>query len=219
MNLMLPLPGMLFWFSGLVSASVLLWAARTAPWRKLMARDERQHLWYGAILVLGVVWAIMGFSVRDIFRLHPMLVTVLTLVFGFRLAVLCGALALLLSLLLGSGAWQAGPFAWLTTVVFPAALTYQLLWLVSKTRVQNLFLYTLGVGFVGGLLTPLSIASSTLLLFWIFPPQYFNEVLDNFYLILLFTFPEGFLNGMLTSSLAVMAPHLVKTYDDDFYLR
>lgn len=41
---------------------------------------------------------------------------------------------------------------------------------------------------------------------------------DNSHLFLLLAFPEGFCNGALMSTLAVLAPEMVKTYDHDFYL-
>jgi len=33
------------------------------------------------------------------------------------------------------------------------------------------------------------------------------------------TFPEGFINGMLATALTVLAPDLVRTYRDDWFLR
>lgn len=219
MNLLVPLPEPLFWLCFVCGGALAFWAAITAPWRKLAAVSARQHLWFGACAALGISWAYMGVTVLQIFRLHPMLVTVLTLVFGFRLAILCGAGALLVTLVLGNGSGQALPFNWLLGVVLPALITLSLLRLVARLRIQNLFLYTLGVGFAGGLLTPPAIALVSFVVLWGFQPFFLPIYTDNMYLLFLFTFPEGFMNGMITSALAVMAPHLVKTYDDDFYLR
>ncbi|WP_028876532.1 hypothetical protein [Teredinibacter turnerae] len=219
MNLLVDLPNALFYISVIFAVPVFVWAVYSARWRKLMAVSERQHLWYGAIIGLGLSWAFMGVSVLGIFRLHPMLVTILTLMFGFRLAAIAGAAALFVSWLCGVGTLQTLPFTWLVSVLLPAAVTTCLLYWVSRTRIQNLFLYTLGVGFVGGLLTPVVIALSSLAFFWVFQPFYLPLYSDNIYLLFLFVFPEGFLNGMMTSAFAVMTPHLLKTYDDDFYLK
>jgi len=38
-------------------------------------------------------------------------------------------------------------------------------------------------------------------------------------IVALLLFPEGFINGMLTSAVTLYAPDLMKTYDDAFYLR
>jgi len=219
MNLLQPVPTALFWLSTVLAAFFFFWAVATASWRKLLSVNIRQHLWYGAIASLGVGWAVVGVTVHDTMRLHPMLVTSITLVFGFRLAVISSALALAITALLNQLLWQALPYVWLVSVVAPALITYLLLRLVSMTRVQNLFLYTLGVGFFGGVLTPTMITIATGISLWLFEANVFKVFWGNAYLLMLFTFPEGFLNGMIVSALAIMAPSLVKTYDDDFYLR
>ena len=41
---------------------------------------------------------------------------------------------------------------------------------------------------------------------------------DNWPLIFLMLFPEGFINGMLVTALTVFYPDVVKTFDDDYYL-
>ncbi|VUD64873.1 hypothetical protein TDB9533_03422 [Thalassocella blandensis] len=219
MNLLLPIPTLLFWLSSACALSILLWALKTAAWHKLIALGERQHMWLGAIALLSLGWTVMGVNVQGTLRLHPMLVTSLTLVFGFRLAILAAALAIVVTTFFAYASWQAVPFVWLVSACLPATTTYILWRAISLTRIQNLFLYTLGVGFVGGLLTPLVTGMSTLALLWLFQFEYWPLLWHNAYLFLLFVFPEGFINGMIVSALAVMTPHLVRTYDDDFYLK
>ncbi|WP_339065707.1 hypothetical protein [Teredinibacter turnerae] len=180
MNLLVDLPNALFYLSVILTTPVFVWAVYSARWRKLMAVSERQHLWYGAIIGLGLSWAFMGVSVLGIFRLHPMLVTILTLMFGFRLAAIAGAAALFVSWLCGVGTFQTLPFTWLVSVLLPAAVTTCLLYWVSRTRIQNLFLYTLGVGFVGGLLTPVVIALSSLAFFGRFSHSIYHCIATTF---------------------------------------
>jgi uncharacterized membrane protein len=90
---------------------------------------------------------------------------------------------------------------------------------VRRLRSNNLFLYLLGVGFGGGILAMLAtvlVALGMLLLCdqhaWV------NGALQNWPLILLVLFPEGFINGMLVTTLTVFYPHLVKTFDEQHYL-
>ena len=45
-----------------------------------------------------------------------------------------------------------------------------------------------------------------------------TAALENWPMIFLMLFPEGFINGMVVTTLTVFYPHLVKTFDDDFYL-
>lgn len=219
MNLLLPIPSLLFWLSSVCALSVALWSLKTAAWQKLFAMGERQHMWLGAIALLSLGWTVMGVNVQGVLRLHPMLITSLTLIFGFRLAIIAAMVSIIVTTYFTHASWQAVPFVWLCSACIPASVTYILWRVISLTRIQNLFLYTLGVGFVGGLLTPLVTGVSTITTLWIFQFEYFPLLWHNAYLFLLFIFPEGFLNGMIVSALAVMTPHLVKTYDDDFYLK
>lgn len=219
MNMYLALPSVLFWLSNILAGGVFLFALLTAPWRKLFAADERQHLWYGTMVFLGVGWSLMGIEVKEVFRIHPVLITSATLIFGFRLSVLAAAGALIISTVFTKGIWQTVPYTWCVMALLPATVTYGLLVFITRMRIQNLFLYTLGVGFVGGMLTALCMGIFVPLTLMPFAPPYFETVWENSYLFFLLIFPEGFVNGTIVSTLAVMAPHLVKTYDDDFYLK
>lgn len=219
MNVIFAIHGLLFWLSLGLASATLLWALRTASWRRLFARNERQHLWYGAIALLSVGWSMLGVSIEQSVRLHPMILTSLTLVFGFRLAIIAAFIALLPGQWILGFSWASFPLSWLISSVVPAALTFTLWRIVTLTRIQNLFLYTLGVGFVGGLLTSVAIGATTLATFWLFEPERFSQLQPHAYLFFLFSFPEGFINGTIVSSMAIMAPWLMKTYDDDFYLK
>jgi uncharacterized membrane protein len=42
--------------------------------------------------------------------------------------------------------------------------------------------------------------------------------LDNWPLVSLVLFPEGFINGMIITTLTVFYPQVVKTFDDKHYL-
>ncbi len=219
MNLYLPLPLWLSLATGLLSLVVLAWAAASAPWRKLMAVDVRQHLWYGGILVLGIGWSTLYVDVRGILHLHPLLITAATLIFGFRLALCQAALASTVVLFATGVELSTVGFSFAVATLAPAVSTALLWRVITRSGVQNVFLFTLGIGFAGGLLSALVSGGLTLLLLYLAQVPYFDTVWQHSPVFFLLMFPEGFLNGMIVSAMAIMAPQLVKTYDDEFYLK
>jgi uncharacterized membrane protein len=77
----------------------------------------------------------------------------------------------------------------------------------------------LGGGFCGGILSMLAMAVGSLLVFWLIDAgDWLQAALENWALISLVLFPEGFINGMLITTLTVFYPQLVKTFDDNHYL-
>jgi uncharacterized membrane protein len=86
-------------------------------------------------------------------------------------------------------------------------------------RSNNLFLYLLGVGFGGGILAMLvTIVAALALLLLCGQQAWAGEALENWPLIVLILFPEGFINGMIVTTLTVFYPQLVKTFDERHYL-
>jgi uncharacterized membrane protein len=179
-----------------------------APWRQLMAEQERMNALGVAILVLSLLWS-MSPELQGGEKLHLLGMTTVTLVFGWQLAIFAGAMAGLVLLVVGN--WSPETFALnlLLTVVVPVAVTSFVLLLAERLRRTNLFVYMLGVGFAGSML---AIGASLWLASYLLGTE-----LDHA-LVLLITFPEGFINGAVISALTVFAPELMRTYDDERYL-
>lgn len=215
--------------------SIILWCLLTSQWRALLAKPARWNLWLTASIALGLFWGLIGISLEAALRFHPLLMTSLCLVFGFRLSVLGGGLALTictwLSFMQLSGLaatqapflsnplWQNFSYNLLRSVVIPAAITYGIFRTLARLHIQNLFIYTLGVGFAGGMVTMVLSGTCALLLAHSFNELHLTMLIANSHLFMLLAFPEGFCNGALISTLAVLAPEMVKTYDQDFYLQ
>ena len=211
--------GVFSWLFCVVSLLVVVWATVTAQWRALIGVPVRQHLWLGAGVLIAVFWSIVKLPVTAQIQLHPLLLTSATLIFGLRLALVLGALAVLLNATLVGVELRALPFNYLLVVVPAVCTSKALLLMIEKARWQNLFVYTLGGGFVGGMLSMLSVAACSLMGLWLCSRSDFDLLWPNSYVFLLLLFPEGFCNGTIVSALAILLPNLVKTYDEDFYLK
>ncbi len=200
----------------LVSIAALL-ALWNAPLRALSAASERQHLWFASTLSLALVWT-WGPEVMPGVHVHLLLLMVYTAVFGWSLSVLGGLLAGV-ALWIWRG-WSADglPLTLLFQVVVPATLSFGVLKGVLRLQTRNLFFYILGAGFFGAM--AVRIVTAVLLGGYLavleFPlADALWEHSDVYWLMI---YAEGFLNGMLLTSLTVFKPDLVKTFDDEKYL-
>ena len=209
---------LLIWLPSSISLAALLWAVTTAPWRQLLAKSIRQHLLFGALIALGVFWSFVSVNVNQVYSIHPLMITSVVFIFGLRFSLLIGALSLLVTHSVSLPHWGTLGYHYLINVVTPALVSAGVLLVIARLQIQNLFLYTLGGSFFGSMLAALSVGGVSLLSLWLADSTLFLPVWDNAYIFALLTFPEGFSNGAIISSLAILRPDLVKTYDDDFYL-
>jgi uncharacterized membrane protein len=193
-------------------------AAGLADWAALRRVPSRYHLLFGGVLACVMLW-LMSVRVVEGLWFHLLGVTTLTLILGWRLAMLAGTVAVVAHTLLLEQAPAAIAPAWLLTVATPASVTLWLVRALRRLRSRNLFIYMLGAGFGGGLLSVLAVALAALLLLWISGLQSLAlGALANWPVICLLMFSEGFINGMLVTTLAVFYPELLRTLDDDYYL-
>jgi uncharacterized membrane protein len=193
-------------------------AAWTAPWSALGKATERQHVLLGGLLALLLLW-LLSFEVTEGVSIHLLGVTSLTLIVGWRFTLLGGTLVLFAHLLLVQHSMQAAPLAWFFSLMVPATVTRLLAHVLRRHGFRNLFVYMLGAGFGGGLLSMLAAAALTLPVFWLIgQSDWLTAGLENWPFVLLLMFPEGFINGMVITAFTVFYPDVVKTFDDDFYL-
>lgn len=205
-------------------AAALLWlvcligAARSANWQALAARSERQHVLLGGLLALLLLW-MLTLRVIDEVWIHLLGVTTLTLIVGWRFTILGGGLVLLIYLWLQNQPLETAPLSWVFTIFLPATTTRLLAHGLRHYGFRNLFVYMLGAGFGGGLLSVLLATGLAMLVFWLIgQSEWVLRALENWPFLLLLMFPEGFINGMLVTAFTVFYPDIVKTFDDDFYL-
>ena len=211
-----------FWLNlaaGFVMLICIAGAGISAPWPALWAASERQHVLLGGLLALLFLW-LLSFQVIAGVWIHLLGVTSLTLIVGWRFTILGATLVLFVFLWWQQQSMLAAPLAWLFSVLVPATTTRLLVHFLRIHALRNLFVYMLGAGFGGGLLSVLVLGILALPTFWVIgQPEWITLSLDNWAFILLLMFPEGFINGMLVTAFTVFYPDVVKTFNEDFYLK
>ena len=109
--------------------------------------------------------------------------------------------------------------AWAVSVLVPASLSRALVYWLRRRPQSNLFVYLLGAGFGGGALSAMGLALASLLVLALAGElQRVSIALENWPLITLIMFPEGFINGMVLSVIVVLNPEAVKTFDSNKYM-
>lgn len=204
--------------SSLLMLSVCSAAALLAPWASIRAVPARLHLVLGGAFFCLLLWLMSVHMVEQLW-LHFIGLSCLVMLLGLRLALLAGALSSALYAIVIGQSLLGVPTAWTLTVLLPGVVSRLVLYAVARQRSKNLFLYMLGGGFFGGMLAMLAMAAGSLLVFWLIGARdWLQSMLENWALISLVLFPEGFINGMLITTLTVFYPQLVKTFDDAHYL-
>jgi uncharacterized membrane protein len=205
--------------SFVTAGAVLGLAALSAPWRVWLEDRERQWVWLGSLGVLVAIWAMKagitpGLSVRFL------LVSSLTLMHGWQLAVIGGALALVVMCVVGLAAWPAFGADLLCMVIVPAIVTTQIHQLVHARLPHNYFIYFFVTVFVGSALAfNLAGLARVALLAWSGTLDEAHVGTEYFALLPMMSFGEAFLNGVVMAMTVVYRPKWVMSFDDRLYLR
>ncbi|MCC6136532.1 MAG: energy-coupling factor ABC transporter permease [Candidatus Contendobacter sp.] len=212
------LPGDLLLFAYFIWLPVGLCAVRYAPWRPFLASSKLQHVFLGASLALFLMWS-FEVGVRPALGFHFLGATVYTLMFGWSLAVI-GASLLIVATTFMHGDWAALAMNALLLGVLPVSASYGVYALVHRYLPRHLFIYIFLCAFFNAMLAAGTaiLALATLL---VFTETYTFARISHDYLPFapLYLFPEGLLNGMITTVLIGVRPDWLKTYDDELYLK
>lgn len=195
---------------------ILVQAVRYVPWRQL-AVARRQHVFLGSLVALLVLWTFEAGLLPGL-GFHFLGVTVFTLMFGWSLALLGISVVLLATLFpVEGGLGMLGLNALLLAVV-PVSLSYGIYRLVYRYLPRNVFVYIFLCGFLGAIVT----AGTTVLLLvvtlaWLDAYSFERMATEYLPFLPLYLFPEGLLNGMLTTVFVALRPDWLKTFDDEAY--
>jgi uncharacterized membrane protein len=212
------LPAVWLWSGGGVYAVLLFAALRRAPWKRL-ADGVRLNLFLGMSVALMVMWSLKA-GVLPGLNFHYLGATLLTLIFGWPLAVIALSLVLVASTLNGASGWQAFPVNALVMGMLPAGVTWLVFRFMDRFLPKNLFIYIFVCGFFGAALGMAATGLASTVLYVVSGVYGLDDLLSHYLpYYLLMVFPEAIITGSLVALLVVYHPQWVATYDEDAYLR
>ncbi|MFQ2190531.1 energy-coupling factor ABC transporter permease [Aeromonas jandaei] len=205
-------------------AALLIWlllltfSLRRTLWQLLHDNPLYQHLLLGSAIALIPLWTLRA-GLHDGLEVHFLGLTTLTLLLGWRLALLAPCLTLLV--IDYFGVTNLADFGWqaLVGIALPVASSW-LLFLASWAWLpRHLFVYIFVAAFLGGALAiSVKVAASALLMGLSGSYPWHTITADYLSIWPLLLFPEALLNGMAMTVLAIYRPHWVKTFFDRTYL-
>lgn len=201
-----------------VLAVCSLGALWLAPWRALR-RNAMEHVFGAALVSLLLLWSFHA-GVSPGLGFHFLGVTVLTLMFGWALALL-GTVAVGVGMaLFGRLDWPALAMTILLVGVLPVLVSQLVQRLVTERLPANPFVYIFLCGFFGAIFAALCAVMAvvgTLVALDVYP---FERIAREYLPFLpLYLFPEGLMNGMLTAVFVGMKPEWLRSFDESRYFR
>ncbi|MCY1287047.1 cobalt transport protein CbiM [compost metagenome] len=198
---------------------VLAWAAWRVPWVELFSDFRRQHLLFGTVLALFLLW-LMRRDFESGLSYHFIGMTAVTLLLDWPLAVLGGLAAQLGLLALGKQDLVALGINGALLVLLPVLVTELCAKWVEHYQPRNLFVYIFCCGFFPAALTALLCVLIGLGLLWVdgvFPmPPWLEDFIGYLWLVM---FPEAFINGTAVTALVVFCPDWLETFNRTRYLQ
>lgn len=207
-----------WWLCLLVYGSGLFIAMWAAPWRRLLSQRLLQHMFLGAVVVLIGLWQ-MRAGISPGLSIHILGATMVTLMFGWTLAVVAMSLALLAMLLMGHMGWYAFPVRGLLMILIPVLVSYGQHLLVRQLLPKNFFVYLLGTVFLGAGLSVAATVFVTVLLYALADVYTLQKLTYEYLMFLpLMMLSEAMVNGMLMTGLMAHYPNLIRTFGAKNYI-
>ena len=212
------MPPIVLWLTNILFTSVLLFAAIKVEFRQLLNNKPGQHVYFGAMVMLLLLWGLKA-GVSPGLGFHHLGATLFTLMFGWPLAIFGLTTIMLVSVLLQHNELIGLGVNGCLSIVIPVLTSYAVLKLSQKYLPDNFFIYIFVVAFFGaGIAVAASRLSSIVLLSLVNAYPETKLIEESLLYTPLFMFPEMFITGMLISVFVVYKPHWVITFDDERYI-
>lgn len=206
-------------FGWLIYGLALTWAGVRSPWIELFSDTRKQHLFFGAMLSIFLLWLVR----RDFesgLSIHFIGLTAVTLLLGWPLAILAAFAAQIG--LTATGHLHLGVLGvnGVLLVLIPVLITEACASLLERTQPRNLFVYIFFAGFFPAALATLLCVTASLGILWVdgqLPmPPWLEDFAGYIWLIM---FPEAFINGTAVTALVVFCPEWLETFNRSRYLQ
>jgi uncharacterized membrane protein len=211
------MPAAWLWTANVAFLALLCAALRPRPWRWLAA-GSRLHVYLGATVACMLLWSIAG-KLGSGPGFHLLGTTVLTLLFGPRLALLAAALALVGVSAAGLAGWEAfGLNATLMGAV-PIAASYGVYRWADRRLPNHFFVYVLVTSFLNGALAMAASRLAAKAVLWLAASAP-TVVATHDYLLasVLLAWGEALVSGMMMTLCVVYRPGWVMLFDDARYI-
>lgn len=197
---------------------LLIFVARRIDWQAFGSDKQKQHLLFGGSAAVFALWLFRA-GIFDGLDVHFLWLSALTLMLGFRFAVLAGMIALLGTTAVGNESWAMIGVNGVLGVLLPISFTYVIFMIAFHRLPRHLFVYIFICAFFPGALMIASKMAALSLYYWGDGVYSWDLVFDNYLLLIpLMLFPEAMLNGMTMTLLVIYKPDWVYCFHDKFYL-
>lgn len=198
---------------------IVAWAIWRAPWLELVSDFRRQHLVFGTMLGLFLLWLVRRDFASGV-SFHFIGMTAVTLLLDWPLAIIVGLVAQVGLCLTDRQDWAAIGVNGILLILIPVLITEVAAILVERRQPRNLFVYIFCSGFFPAALAALCSLLLGLGLLWmdgLFPmPPWIEDFIGYLWLIM---FPEAFINGTIVTGLVVFYPDWLETFNRTRYLQ
>ncbi len=196
----------------------ILFVAKKTDLKRIVNNRNWQHIVFGSIVLVSFLW-LFRVSIYDGLVIHFLWLTTLTLVLGFRWAILAATSALLISTLIGNETWSMLGVNGLFGVFLPILITYSVFSFTFHRLPRQLFIYIFLCAFFPGAIT-IGAKMLAFSAYYYIEGFYSWDIIEYNYtnMTLLMIFPEAFFNGFSITCLVIYKPELVHTFHDKFYI-
>lgn len=196
----------------------LLYLGSKTDFRRLLDERKWQHIIFGSAVAILFLWS-FRVSIYDGLVMQFLWLSSLTLVLGFRWAVMVATTVLIITTIIGNETWSMLGVNGLLGVLLPIMITYAIFSFSFHRLPRHLFVYIFVCAFFTGAIT---MAAKMLALsgYYYLDDFYAWDIIQYNYtnMTLLMIFPEAFFNGFTITCLVIYKPDLVHTFHDKFYL-
>jgi len=186
-------------------------------WSAFRAHSGVQNFFIGSIFVASGFWA-MHAGVRPGLGFHILAATAMTLLMGWRFALLSLAIVLAVMVVFGRIHWQEWALSFLIGAAIPVFACYQFYLHVFHRLPKNPFVYILVGGFLNAGFTQAVYALAVSIWYWWAGDYTWTVIWEDYLRYLpLMMFPEGVINGMFIAGMVSFHPRWLSTFDEDSY--
>ncbi len=212
------MPTSVLWLLNALFLTMLIYAASKTPFKKFLENVSGQHVYFGAMVALFLLWGIKA-GISPGLGFHHLGATLFTLMFGWPLAIFGLSIIMLASVLLQHNELISLGANGVLSIIIPVMVSYGILRLSQKFLPDNFFIYIFIAAFFGaGIAVAASRLASIVLLSLIDAYPLAKLIEESLLYTPMFMFPEMFITGMLISIFVVYRPDWVVTFDDERYI-